>query len=111
MKKAPPKMKSEVEKSILLIIENPFIGESLSGNLRGLKKFRIYGKPEYRIIYAVYECEEAPEACRFSLCESEEKETCLGIIDFLDAGSREAINHFYKKPRKEILQWLREVNE
>lgn len=110
IKKASKNAQTLIEKGIISILENPLTGEILKGNLRGLKKYRIYGTPEYRIIYAVYSCEETP-VCRFEICETpEEKELCFGVIDFIAVGSREETDHFYSKPRKEIERMLREIN-
>jgi hypothetical protein len=83
------------------IHQNPASGELLKHNLQGLTSYHFNRKPEMRIIYTVYSCNENKEgviSCRFDDIPHtpQELETCNGLIEFLFVKTQEELNNGYK---------------
>ena len=87
-------------------------GEKLKGNFSGFFKFPFGHKPEYRLVYKIYEClinkEDNPN-CMFDDIEHtiEELLECNGLIEFILIKTREEMNNIYKLPKKNIKSYSR----
>ncbi len=105
------KMKPLVQNLILDIadrIQNEMVqGEKLKGNFRDFYKFPFGHKPEYRMVYKIYQCrmeENGNPKCMFDDIEhtKEELSNCDGLIEFVLIKTREEMNNLYARPQKQI---------
>ncbi|GHT29830.1 hypothetical protein FACS189415_5970 [Bacteroidia bacterium] len=82
-------------------------GEKLKGNFRDFYKFPFGHKPEYRLVYKIYQClvkKKGVLECQFDDVEhtSEELQSCNGLIEFVLVKSREEMNNLYDQPGKYV---------
>jgi mRNA-degrading endonuclease RelE of RelBE toxin-antitoxin system len=82
-------------------------GEKLKGNFRDFYKFPFGHKPEYRLIYKLYDCrikEKSNVKCQFDDIEHtiEELQSCNGLIEFVLIKSREEMNNLYDQSKKYV---------
>jgi mRNA-degrading endonuclease RelE of RelBE toxin-antitoxin system len=80
-------------------------GEKLKGNFQGFYKFPFGHKPEYRLIYKLYDCriEKAGNPkCMFDDIKHtpEELLNCTGLIEFVLIKTREEMNNLYAQSKK-----------
>lgn len=101
------KFKGEVKKSVVDALEqiqkNPSCGSQLKNNMEGFQRFRFNSKPQYRIVYTVYNCpsDGNHKDCFYEEeCKDEDLTNCEGLIDFVLVKTREEMNNLYsrKKP-------------
>ena len=97
--KKSPQIKSAILEAVKEIIANPAIGESLTGSWTGYTKYSFYSKPQFRIIYHIYDCCRTIEIIK---CDkhADTDEKCIGLIDFVFAKTREECNNLYSKDKK-----------
>jgi mRNA-degrading endonuclease YafQ of YafQ-DinJ toxin-antitoxin module len=99
---------SEIAAAVKDIIALPLSGEKLSGSWIGFRKIGFGSKPEYRLIYAVYDCCKTDEngvkttnditkECDYTDGNAFD---CNGFIDFVTVKKREDFNTLYKKSKK-----------
>jgi mRNA-degrading endonuclease RelE of RelBE toxin-antitoxin system len=82
-------------------------GEKLKGNFQTFYKFPFGHKPEYRLIYKIYDCRinmKGVPKCMFDDVEhtTEELLACDGLIEFVLIKSREEMNNLYGKSKKYV---------
>jgi mRNA-degrading endonuclease RelE of RelBE toxin-antitoxin system len=82
-------------------------GEQLKGNFQGFYKFPFGHKPEYRLVYKIYQCrmyKDGKFTCVFDDIEHtiDELESCSGLIEFVLIKTREEINNLYARPKKYV---------
>jgi hypothetical protein len=87
-------------------------GEKLKGNFQGFYKFPFGHKPEYRLVYKIYNCkinEDDNLKCMFDDIEHtiEELIECNGLIEFVLIKTREKMNNLYAQPKKLIKNYSR----
>jgi len=90
-----------VQEKMIEIIDNPEIGRGYIGDKIGFFKLSFGEKPEYRIIYQIYECcqKSNPEQeCPFKDQDFSEGD-CKGVVSFSFVRTREECNNLYKKDR------------
>ena len=91
------------------IRDNPNIGNSLKGNLKGFRTIHFGRKPEYRLLYYFESnCKvidkQKKEKCKYDVEHSEiELANCTGYVCFSLVDSREAFNNLYKLKRKNLI--------
>jgi mRNA-degrading endonuclease RelE of RelBE toxin-antitoxin system len=102
-----PQMKEEVLEISDEIIENPTSGEPLRHSMKGFSKYSFNRKPEYRLIYAIYNCLLADKNHKLNKCHHDdvthyEKElaSCEGLIEFIWVKTREECNNLYSQDKK-----------
>jgi hypothetical protein len=85
------------------IIKDPFIGDTFTGDeFKGLHKYRLHGRPEYRVIYRVYNCcrDRNEIMCPHSFPDPDMDvmdDECEGVIQFVFLKTREETDSYYKK--------------
>jgi len=94
------------------IQERTLHGEQLKGNFQGFYKFPFGHKPEYRLVYKIYDCRivsDGKPACMFDDIEHTMGELleCSGLIEFVLIKTREEMNNLYSKPKKYIRNYSR----
>ncbi|MDR1810861.1 MAG: hypothetical protein LBR34_10780 [Prevotella sp.] len=82
-------------------------GEKLKGNYKDFYKFPFGHKPEYRLVYKIYNClvrKGRSFSCQFDDIEHTEAElqTCNGLIEFVLIKSREEMNNLYDCSKKYV---------
>ena len=87
-------------------------GERLKGNFQGFYKFSFGHKPEYRLVYKIYDCrinKDGNPACMFDDIEHAEEELleCNGLIEFVLIKTREEMNNLYSQPKKYVRNFSR----
>lgn len=110
------KLKPQVQNFVLNIadkIQNGTLqGEKLKGNFQGFYKFPFGHKPEYRLVYKVYDCklntDENPK-CMFDDIEHtiEELLECNGLIEYVLIKTREEMNNLYAQSKKQVKYYSR----
>ena len=110
------KLKSHVQDFILDIADKiqdgTIQGEQLSGNFLGFYKFPFGHKPEYRLVYKIYNC-RIYKAGRFTCMfedikhTMEELQVCNGLIEFVLIKTREDMNNLYARPKKYVKNYSR----
>ena len=110
------KLKLGIQNYVLDIadkIQNGILqGEKLKGNFQGFYKFPFGHKPEYRLVYKIYDCRITkagnPE-CLFNDIEHTIKELleCDGLIEFVLIKTREEMNNLYALSRKHVKNYSR----
>jgi len=110
------KLKSITQNFVLDIadqIQNGTLqGEQLKGNFLGFYKFPFGHKPEFRLVYKIYNCKinnKGNLKCLFDDIEhtKEELTACNGLIEFVLIKTREEMNSLYAQPKKQIKNYLR----
>lgn len=104
------------------VSDDPSIGEPYHGNLFGLYKFKFdhypnpsrrrprhrRNRPEYRLVYAPYDCCGNIDSCQYADVELAEGETeCSGLVEFIDVFNRADATKLYKKDASYIRTLLR----
>ena len=94
------------------IQDGTFQGEKLKGNFQGFYKFPFGYKPEYRLVYKIYDCridKDGKSTCIFNDIEHTPKELleCSGLIEFVLLKTREDMNNLYAQPKKYIRNFSR----
>ena len=87
-------------------------GEKLKGNFQGFYKIPFGHKPEYRLVYKIYDCKinkDGNIGCIFDDVEHtiEELLECNGLIEFILIKTREEMNNLYALPKKYIKHYSR----
>ena len=82
-------------------------GEILKGNFHGFSKFSFGHKPEYRLVYKIYDCRIEKGGnlrCMFDDIEhtNEELLNCNGLIEFVLIKTREEMNNLYAQSKKYV---------
>ena len=112
------KLKSAVQSFVLDIadrIQNGTLqGENLKGNFRGFYKFPFGHRPEYRIVYKIYDCrieKDGNPKCLFDDIEHTAVEilNCGGLIEFVLIKTREEMNNLYRQSKKHVKNLSREI--
>jgi len=110
------KLKSGIQGYVLDIADRiqagTLQGEKLKGNFQGFYKFPFGHKPEYRLVYKIYECrinKEKNPKCMFDDIEhtTEELLECDGLIEFVLIKTREKMNNLYALPKKYVKNYSR----
>ena len=110
------KLKPQIQDYVLDIadkIQNGTLqGEKLRGNFLGFYKFPFGHKPEYRLVYKIYDCRISKDgnlSCMFDDIEHtpEELLECSGLIEFVLIKTREEMNNLYAKPKKYVKNYSR----
>ena len=105
------KLRPHIQEFILDIAdkiqERKIQGEELKGNYRSFYKFPFGHKPEYRLVYKIYDCrryQNGNPICLFDDIEHTREEIleCSGLIEFVLIKSREEMNNLYSKSKKYI---------
>ena len=91
-------------------------GEKLKGNFRGFYKYPFGHRPDYRLVYKIYDCKtykEGAPKCMFNDIEHtvEELLTCDGLIEFILVKTREEMNNIYAQSKKQIKSYLRIIRD
>ena len=89
-------------------------GERLKGSFQGFYKFPFGHKPEYRLVYKIYDCRISKDGnpkCMFDDVEhtAEKLLTCSGLIEFVLIKTREEMNNLYSQSKKHIKIYSRIV--
>ncbi|GHV48636.1 hypothetical protein FACS1894181_04940 [Bacteroidia bacterium] len=89
------------------ILTGKIEGERLKGNYRDFYKYPFGHKPEYRLVYKIYQClikKNGILECQFDDVEHtpEELQFCNGLIEFVLIKSREEMNNLYDQPKKYV---------
>jgi len=87
-------------------------GEKLKGNFNEFYKFPFGHKPEYRLVYKIYDCrvqKNGNPMCMFDDIEHtiEELLECNGLIEYVLIKTREEMNNLYSKPKKYVRNYYR----
>ena len=87
-------------------------GEKLKGNFQSFYKIPFGHKPEYRLVYKIYDCritKGKDVGCMFDDIEHtlEELMKCNGLIEFILIKTREDMNNLYALPKKYIKHYSR----
>ena len=87
-------------------------GEKLKGNFQGFFKIPFGHKPEYRLVYKIYDCKTNKNgtiSCMFDDIEhtAEEFLEYNGLIEFVLIKTREDMNNLYALPKKHIKHYSR----
>jgi mRNA-degrading endonuclease RelE of RelBE toxin-antitoxin system len=87
-------------------------GEQLKGNFQGFYKFPFGHKPEYRLVYKIYDCRISKNGnleCMFDDIEHsiEELIECNGLFEFILIKTREKMNNLYAQPKKLVKNYSR----
>jgi len=82
-------------------------GENLKGSFRGFYKYPFGHKPEYRLVYKIYDCrieKDGTPKCLFDDIEHTSVEIldCSGLIEFVLVKTREEMNNLYGLSKKHI---------
>ena len=82
-------------------------GETLKGNFQGFYKLPFGHKPEYRLVYKIYNCKtdkNGQSSCIFNDIEHtlEELLECNGLIEFVLIKTREEMNNLYSQSKKQV---------
>jgi len=110
------KLKPHVQDFILDIADKiqdgTLQGEKLKGNFQGFHKFPFGHKPEYRLVYKIYDCriyKDGNPACKFDDIEHtvEELLECNGLIEFVLIKTREEMNNLYAQSKKYVRNYSR----
>jgi len=110
------KLKPNIQNFVLDVadkIQNGTLqGEKLKGNFLGFFKFPFGHKPEYRLVYKIYDCrinETGNTKCMFDDIEHtiEELLECNGLIEFILIKTREEMNNLYRLPKKNVKNYSR----
>jgi len=110
------KLKSGIQDYVLDIADRiqtgTLQGEVLKGNFQGFYKFPFGHKPEYRLVYKIYECrinKENNPKCMFDDIEhtTEELLECDGLIEFVLIKTRKKMNNLYALPKKHVKNYSR----
>ena len=105
------KLKTSVQDFVLDIadqIQNKTLqGEKLKGNFQGFCKFSFGHKPEYRLVYKIYDCrieKDGNPQCIFDDVEHtiDELLNCNGLIEFILIKTREEMNNLYAQSKKYV---------
>lgn len=111
-KKMPKPTFKDLGSHLKSLHENPHSGEQLSGNLRDFWKYKFGKRPEYRIIYALYERESVLnnlvefEDISEEIIDAEEFE---GIIELCFIKTREECSRLYTQKKKYFDSFTREI--
>ena len=110
------KLKPQVQNYVLDVadkIQNGTLqGEKLKGNFQSFYKFPFGHKPEYRLVYKIYDCrisKDGDMSCMFDDIEHtpEELLECSGLIEFVLIKTREEMNNLYSQPKKYVKNYSR----
>jgi mRNA-degrading endonuclease RelE of RelBE toxin-antitoxin system len=110
------KMDSAIQNYVLDIADQiqdgTLQGEKLKGNFQGFYKIPFGHKPEYRLVYIIYDCKinkGGNIGCMFDDVEHtiEELLECNGLIEFILIKTREEMNNLYALPKKYIKHYSR----
>jgi len=87
-------------------------GEKMKGNFREFYKFPFEHKPEYRLVYKIYNCKinkDKNPKCMFDDIEHtiEELLECNGLIEFVLIKTREKMNNLYAQSKKHLKNYSR----
>jgi mRNA-degrading endonuclease RelE of RelBE toxin-antitoxin system len=87
-------------------------GEKLKGNFQGFYKFPFGHKPEYRLVYKIYQCrinKNGNLMCMFDDIQHtiDELLECNGLIEFVLIKTREEMNNLYAQPKKYVKKYSR----
>lgn len=77
------------------VISNPGSGSPYESNLSGLYKLTFGDRPQYRIIYRLYQCCDMKQED----CDPPGNQECKGLIQLLYVKTREECNNLYKKEK------------
>lgn len=87
----------KIEEQVKTILKDPYKGKALKGNMYGFFNFRFNRSPEYRIIYAIYDCnEDSPWMSHFKQPLGDD---CEGVVHIIWVLTRENCNKLYKQKR------------
>jgi len=111
-KKLNPSIQNYVLDIADKIQEGSLQGEKLKGNFQGFYKVPFGHKPEYRLVYKIYDCKiniNGNISCMFDDIEHtmEELLECNGLIEFILIKTREDMNNLYALPKKHIKHYSR----
>ena len=110
------KLNSNIQNYILDIADKiqdgTLQGEKLKGNFQGFYKVPFGHKPEYRLVYKIYDCKinkDGKADCMFDDIEHtiEELLECNGLIEFILIKTREDMNNLYALPKKHVKHYSR----
>jgi len=110
------KLTSRVQNFVLdvadKIQEGTLQGQPLKGNFQEFYKFPFGHKPEYRMVYKMYDCrivKNGNPTCMFDDIEHtiEELLECNGLIEFVLIKTREEMNNLYAQPKKRVRNYSR----
>ena len=110
------KMKPHIQNFVLDIADKiqdgSLQGEKLKGNFQGFYKFPLGHKPEYRLVYKIYDCrisKDGNPTCMFEDIEhtAEELLECNGLIEFVLIKTREEMNNLYAQSKKYVKNYSR----
>jgi mRNA-degrading endonuclease RelE of RelBE toxin-antitoxin system len=110
------KLKPHVQNFVLdisdKIQDGTLQGEKLKGNFREFYKFPFGHKPEYRLVYKMYDCRifnDGNPVCMFDDIEhtTEELLECSGLIEFVLIKTREEMNNLYAQSKKYVKNYSR----
>jgi len=94
--------------AVQTIVDNPEIGTQYTSNLYPYFKYEIGEKPQFRLMYTLYECNDY---CRKEdNCKHDDitfSEECQGLIEFHFFKTREECNNFYARDREYFQERLR----
>lgn len=106
--------KVELKKLVEDIAEDPNIGTPLKGKESLFLKFKFGSKPEYRIIYTVYECrEKTSNSCIQPLIGKscgESNLECEGCVFFVMCRTREDLGKNYDGAKEILHRYLENIN-
>ena len=105
------KLKLPVQNFVLDIAEQiqkeTLHGEKLKGNFQGFYEFSFGHKPEYRLVYKIYDCRIGKDEnvkCLFDDIEHTKEEllNCNGLIEYVLIKTREEMNNLYAQSKKYV---------
>lgn len=93
--------KEHLSEAFFKILEDPTEGKQMTGNLKGCRSYAYGNKPEYRILYFLFECcnkgETDCDQCRIQNDDDVAVNECEGLVKMIKVGTREEFNNWYKK--------------
>jgi addiction module RelE/StbE family toxin len=110
------KLKPDIQKFVLdtadKIQNGTLQGEKLKGNFNGFYKIPFGHRPDYRLVYKIYDCrinKDGQPKCMFDDIEHTIKELleCDGLIEFILIKTREEMNNLYAQSKKHVKGYLR----
>lgn len=96
------RLKQEIGEHLESILADPGAGKRLSSNMEGLFNYGFGSKPQYRIIYRLYNCCDmgVADCPPFQEGDGDTEEGCKGLIQFLFIKTREECNNLYNFKKK-----------
>ena len=94
--------------AINAIENNPGLGTQLTANIFPYFKYETGERPQFRLIYMLYECSDY--CIKNNNCKYEDlklENDCKGLIEFHFFKTREECNNFYNRDREYFQERLR----